>query len=83
MKTWQLQDAKARLSELVKKAEKEGPQGITVHGHSTAVVISSKEYARLKKPQGSFVSFMRQSPLCGVELDLKREQTPTREADVA
>jgi antitoxin Phd len=83
MRTWQLQDAKARLSEVVKKAEKEGPQGITVHGHSAAVVISSKEYKRLKQPQASFVSFMRQSPLYGVELDLKREQTLTRETDVA
>jgi antitoxin Phd len=80
MKTWQLQDAKARLSEVVKKAEKEGPQGITVHGHLTAVVISSKDYARLKNPRGSFISFMRQSPLLGAELDFNREQTPTREA---
>jgi prevent-host-death family protein len=83
MRTWQLQEAKARLSELVKKAEKEGPQCITVHGHSTAVVISPKEYERLKQPQGSLVAFMRQSPLYGIELDLKREQTPTREADIA
>ena len=66
----------------VMKAEKEGPQRITVHGHSTAVVISSKEYERLKQPRGSFVSFMRQSPLYGVELDLTREQTPTRKTDV-
>ena len=83
MRTWQLQDAKARLSEVVKKAEKEGPQGITVHGHSAAVVLSSKEYERLKQPRGSFVAFMRQSPLHGVKLDLNRDQTPTREADVA
>ena len=83
MRTWQLQDAKARLSELVRKAEREGPQCITVHGHSTAVVISPKEYERLNLPRGSFVSFMRQSPLYGIELELKREQTLTREADVA
>ena len=79
MRIWQLQDAKARLSELVKMAEKEGPQGITVHGCLTSVMISSKEYARLKKLQGGFVSFMRQSPLYGVEVNLNREQTPIRE----
>jgi len=83
MRTWQLQDAKAHFSELVKKAENEGPQRITVHGHSTAVVISSKDYEKLKQPKSSFVSFMRQSPLYGVELDLNREQTSIREADVA
>jgi len=83
MNTWQLQEAKARLSEVIKKAKKEGPQSITVHGSPTAVVISSKEYERLKHPQGSFVAFMRQSPLYGLDLNLKREQTLTREADIA
>jgi len=47
------------------------------------VVISQEEYDRLKHPRGSFVAFMRQSPLYGLELDLKREQSLTREADVA
>ena len=83
MNTWQLQEAKARLSEVIKKAAKDGPQSITVHGASTVVVISQEEYDRLKHPRGSFVAFMRQSPLYGLELDLKREQTLMREADVA
>ena len=48
MGTWQLQEAKARLSEVIKKADKEGPQSITVHGYPTAVVISRKEYEQLK-----------------------------------
>ncbi len=80
MGTWQIQEAKARLSEVVKKAAKEGPQKITVHGESAAVVISSKEYQRIKHPKGSFAKFMRNSPLYGLELDLRREQTLTRKA---
>ena len=40
MRTWQMREAKARLSELVRLAESEGPQGITVHGKSVAVVLS-------------------------------------------
>lgn len=83
MGIWQLQEAKARLSEVIKKAKEQGPQSITVHGSPTAVIISSKEYERLKHPQGSFVEFMRRSPLYGVDLDLKREQTLTREADIS
>ncbi len=83
MTRWQLQDAKARLSEVIKKAAKEGPQSITVHGQPTAVVLSNEEYERLKKPRGSIVEFMRRSPLYGLDLDLSREQTRTREADVA
>ena len=40
MHAWQMQEAKARLSEVVKCAEREGPQNITVHGQSVAVVVS-------------------------------------------
>jgi prevent-host-death family protein len=78
---WQLQEAKARLSEVVRKAGKEGPQKITLHVKPTAVVISSRDYERLKRPKGSFVRFMRNSPLHGVALDLRREQTLTRKAE--
>jgi prevent-host-death family protein len=83
MKTWQLQEAKARLSEVIKQASQEGPQTITMRGEPTAVVISKDEYERLKHPRGSFVDFMRKSPLCGVEIDLKREQTFTRTAAIS
>ena len=47
MNTWQMQEAKARLSELVKSAEYEGPQYIIHHGNSVAVVISQTTYDRL------------------------------------
>ena len=48
MKTWALQDAKARLSELVRAAGKE-PQTITLRGEEKAVVISPEEYRHLQK----------------------------------
>ena len=83
MKTWQLQEAKARLSKVIKQAAKEGPQTITMRGEPTAVVISKNEYERLKQPKGSFLDFMRKSPLYGLELDLKREQALTREEDLS
>ena len=83
MRTWQLQEAKARLSELIKRASREGPQTITMRGEPTAVVISINEYERLRGPKGNFVEFMRKSPIFGVDLDLKREQTPTRESDIS
>ena len=44
---WQLQEAKARLSELVKSAQQKGPQQITVHGKPAAVVLSCTDYDRL------------------------------------
>ena len=51
--TWQLQEAKARLSEVIKKAQAEGPQHITVRGTSTAVVLSDSEYAQLVSASAS------------------------------
>ncbi len=47
--TWQLQDAKNRFSEVVEKAVTEGPQHVTRRGKDTAVVLSSREYARLQR----------------------------------
>ena len=47
MATWELQDAEARFSELVDKAEKEGAQVITRRGVETAVVVPIEEWRRL------------------------------------
>lgn len=79
MSSWQLQEAKARLSELVKSAEQEGPQEITVHGRAAAVVMSARDYARLSGAAGSLVTFMRKSPLYGSdELEFPRDRSPAR-----
>ena len=47
MQSWQMQDAKARLSEVVKRAERDGPQDITLHGRSVAVVLSRDRFDQL------------------------------------
>ena len=65
MQTWQMQDAKARLSQVVRQAELDGPQDITVHGRSVAVVVSRELFDRLSGQADSLVDFMQQSPLCG------------------
>ena len=65
---WQLQDAKNRLSEVVRKAREEGPQTITLHG-ADAVVVDAHDYEKLvRKPQGSLVEFFQRSPLKGGHL---------------
>jgi prevent-host-death family protein len=45
---WRLQDAKARFSELVRKAHSDGSQHVTVHGRATVVVVDAEEFHRLK-----------------------------------
>ena len=79
MLTWQLQEAKGKFSEVVKRALSDGPQGITVRGEPVAVVISRAEYVRLTKPKPGFVEFMRGSPMTGLELDIERPQDLMRE----
>lgn len=79
MRAWKLHQARARLSELVKLAEGEGPQGITVRGKSVAVVVSRASFERLSGGRQSLVEFMRESPLYGVEeLDFERDRSVTR-----
>lgn len=79
---WQLQEAKNQLSEVVRKAQSEGPQVITLHGTDAAVVVSSKDYRRLSRPKGKLVEFFRKSPLVGVELKLKRDRDTGRKIEL-
>lgn len=77
MMRWQLQEAKARLSEVVNSARK-SPQEITVRGKPAVVVVSVEEYRRLREKKPSFVDFIRDSPLAGVDLEIERDRTPGR-----
>lgn len=45
--TWQVQDAKQRLSELLRRAASDGPQFVTKHGEEVAVVLDIVDYRRL------------------------------------
>jgi antitoxin Phd len=76
--TWKFQDAKNRLSEIVDRAMKEGPQTITRRGGPVAVVISTGEYRKLTKPRQSLVQFLRGSPLAKAvaEYDLDFSRSP-------
>ena len=62
MSAWQLQDAKARFSELVKRAVHEGPQTVTVRGERMAVVLSAAEYDRLAQPSKTLLEILTSGP---------------------
>lgn len=79
---WQLQEAKAMLSDVVRAAAEE-PQIITVRGEEKAVVISMEEYKKIHEPKMSVYEFFRNSPLYGVELELPEQKPwPYREIDL-
>ena len=80
MQSWQLQTAKARFSDVLKCAKQDGPQDITVHGKSVAVVLSRELFDRLSGNSQSLVEFMQRSPLCGLDdLIFERDPSLTRE----
>ena len=73
-RSWQIQEAKNKLSEVVEEAIEKGPQILTRRGVEVAVILSLEEYLQLKKKQASLSEFFRQSPLA--DLDLKRDRSP-------
>lgn len=77
---WALQDAKNRFSEVVNRAEAEGPQLITRRGEDTAVLISVRDFKALTGQKQSLVDFLRSSPLG--EIDLSRDSDTGREIEL-
>ena len=83
MQTWQMQTAKAQFSDVVRNAKSNGPQDITLHGKSVAVVLSRELFDRLSGNTQSLLQFMQSSPLHGLDdLVFERDQSMTREVDL-
>ena len=80
MERWKLEDAKARLSEVVRRAGTAGPQWVTVRGKEAAVILAPEQYRQLlPKPKGqlSLVRFLQGLDLS--KIDVQREQDSGRE----
>jgi prevent-host-death family protein len=82
MHQWQLQEAKNRLSQVVRDAQTEGPQVITQHGRETAIVLSMEAYRALTRRQTSLVAFFQSSPLVGEGLTFERPDEPAEVMDL-
>jgi antitoxin Phd len=75
--TWNLAEAKNRLTEVVNLALTEGPQTIT-RRNDTVIVVSAERYAELTGQKPDFKEFLFQG--VGLdELDLTRDQSPSRD----
>ncbi len=78
---WKLEDAKARFSELVRRAREEGPQSVTVRGQRRVVVVDAEEFDRLAAPKpvvplGDFLAGLL------LDLDLEREKDSGRDVEL-
>lgn len=80
---WQVQEAKARFTELLRQAES-APQTITRHGERVAVMLSNKEYDRLRGlRQGSIVDYFAHFDLGDVEIPERERDAKDREVDLS
>lgn len=77
---WQLQEAKARFSELVQKATEEGPQMVTRRGKLAVVVVSAEQFELMKRRQIDLKDLLRSAPWH--ELEIERDKSYPREIDL-
>lgn len=76
--SWTVAGAKAKLSEVMERAQL-APQTITRNGKPSVVVVSAEEWQRKTGRRGSLAEFLLASPLRGVELDLERQHDEPRD----
>ena len=81
---WPLQEAKARLSELVRRARRNGPQHVTVHGREEVVVIAADEFRRLvgQRSGKALIEAMQASPYREIDLEPVRLPMPVRDVEL-
>jgi prevent-host-death family protein len=78
---WQLQEAKQRFSEVVRRAIDEGPQTVTRRGEEAVVVVAAEEFRRLSGKKRDFTDFLLNGPDISV-LDLERDKSLPRDVDL-
>ena len=82
---WQLQTAKARFSEVFRRAFAEGPQYVTRQGKEAVVILPAAEFERLvgrERQPRSLVKFFAESPLAEVRVNLDRKTDFGRKVDL-
>ena len=80
--TWQLQEAKNKFSNLVEKAQRNGPQVVTKHGKEAVVILSIDDYKKLTKPETNLSVFLQNSPLSKMELNITRNKDVPRDVEI-
>jgi prevent-host-death family protein len=80
--TWKLQDAKARFSEVVRRARTDGPQRVTVHGKDAVVIVAAEDHEQPGAPASrsgaELVTAMQQARKLGLKLKPLRTYPPMR-----
>lgn len=78
---WQVQDAKQRFSELIRRAQTDGAQVVTKHGAEVAVVLGIEDYHRLSGDGPDLKAYLLTGPIA--ELKIVRSPEGPREVDLS
>jgi antitoxin Phd len=70
--SWQVQEAKQKFSELVRRTLEEGPQVVTKHGKEVVVVVPVEEFRRMNGEKQDFKEFL----LSGSDLSVLDLESP-------
>ena len=81
---WTLRDAKAKLSEVIKRVHSDGPQRVSVRGEREVVIVAAEEYQRLKGRESGqvLIDALASSPLRDVEFDREPYRAPVRDVEL-
>ncbi|MBR0698598.1 type II toxin-antitoxin system Phd/YefM family antitoxin [Bradyrhizobium diazoefficiens] len=81
---WSLQDAKTHLSQIVREAQRIGPQRVTLHGKDAAVIVAADEFDRLQQPVSGrdIVTVLAKSPLRDVEFERLTIKSKVRDVEL-
>ena len=75
---WTVAHAKAKLSEVIERAQSE-PQLITQNGTPSVVMVSIEEWNRKTIRKGSLAQFLMASPLAGSDVETERHDESPRD----
>ena len=81
MAEWPVHDAKRRFSELIERAQTDGPQVITRHGRQRAVVLSAAAFRKLEAAKPDFKEYLLSGPKVD-DFDVERRDDLGREGDL-
>jgi prevent-host-death family protein len=80
--SWTVAAAKAKLSAVIARAQSGGPQTITRHGRTAAILVSAAEWERKTRRNGNLAEFLAGSPLRGSGLATKRAKDRPRDIEL-
>ena len=80
--TWTIAEAKAKFSEVIDRAARKGPQTVTRHGRTAAVIVAADEWERKTRRSGNLAEFFASSPLAGSGLRVERRSDRARKVSL-